>query len=128
MTVEADSLKCTLECLSLLYCNGPFTYMGRGQERRVIILQGEKMRVSVGEKDYFGFQGLTCSVVITGGIKTQGISLNSPSLISSLPLQPRVDILCTPVIYHCRAVMERPADLESVTLCQDWNKKTLNLV
>ena len=80
------------------------------------------MRVSVREKDYFGFQGLTCTAVISlEGLRLRKPPSAPPSLPSSFPLQPRVELLFTQVIYHFGAVMERPAGLERVTCCQGWN-------
>lgn len=55
-----------------------------------------------------------CCSYFTRGIKTQRASPNSPSLFSFL-LQPLVDLLFTPVIYHFGVLMERPAGLETVT-------------
>lgn len=85
--------------------------MCRRQESRAGIVYREKTRVSASEISYIGFQG--CSY-FTRGIKTQRASPNSLSL-SSFPLQPLVDLLFTPFIYHFRVLMERPAGLERVT-------------
>lgn len=99
---QLTPLSATLECLFLcLDCNGPFTSMGRREEKTAFIAWGEKLKLSV--RDYFGFQDLTCTAVIS----LEGLR---PRLTPTSNLPPsycRLGCIMYPVIYcfsiECRS-------------------------